>query len=182
MLKWLSARALSALFGDGFGADLAGRGIVYLGDGVREAIDRDEQPVTRASLRPGQTYTVIARPPATRRERHLAARRSALDAKVRSATAPSRSQLRAARRLARTQRRLDRSRTGSRRHRRLAERELRRGRKFDEATRPTRRQSKLTAELDLVTAELDAARTTSLARARDGLGRRGTRPRTTVYD
>ncbi len=182
MLKWLTARALSKLFGDGFGADLAGRGIVFLGDGLREAVDRDEQSVTRATLRPGETYTVVARPSATRRERALSARRSALEKKVRSATAPTRSQRRAARRLARTQRRLDRSRVGSRRHRRLAEREARRGRRFDEVTRPTRRQERLTVELDLATAELDTARAASLARARAGLGRRATRPRTTVFD
>ena len=63
IFKWLLSIALSKLFGDGFGADLAGRGVVYLGDGVRKALDRDEIPVTTAKLTPGATYTVVARPP-----------------------------------------------------------------------------------------------------------------------
>ena len=179
--KWLSAITLSRLFGDGLGADVAGRGVVYLADNVREALDKDDERLTHVRLQPGERYTVIARPPATRRERKLAARQRQLAARQRKATRPNRKQLKAARKLSRAQRRLDRTRPDTRRWRRRLAVEQRRAERFDRVTTPTRRQARLTAELAVADASLDLARATSFERARQR--RRGSRrTRATVYD
>ncbi len=182
MLKQMSALVLSRVFGDGLGADLAGRGTVYLADEVRKALDHDEERLSTVRLRPGESYTVIARPPATRRERKLAARQRALSERDRKAARPTRRQLRAARRLARTQRRLERTKVGRRRHRRLEAAEAARGERFDQLMRPTSRQAKLHADLAAATGELDAARAESFARARAHRSSSRRRARVTVYD
>lgn len=180
IVKWLLARLLGNLFGEGFAADLAGRGVVFLADEARGAIRRDEQPVTRAKLRPGETYTVIARPRPTRRERKLATAQRAVEHRFERATRPSRPQLRAARRLSRSQRRLDRTRPGTRRHARAVRREQRRGDRFDLVMRPTRRELKLARELTALTDELRVERDANFERARRG--RRARRTRVRVYD
>ena len=182
MLKQMSAVVLSRVFGDGLGADLAGRGTVYLADEVRKALDHEDERLGTVRLRPGESYTVIARPPATRRERKLAARQRALSERDRKASVPSRRQLRAARKLARTQRRLDRTKVGRRRHRRLEAKEAARGERFDRLMRPTQRQAKLHAELAAVKNELDSARAESFARARAHRPASRRRAKVTVYD
>lgn len=182
MLQQMSALVLSRVFGDGLGADLAGRGTVYLADEVRKALDHDEERLSTVRLRPGESYTVIARPPATRRERKLASRQRALSERDHKASVPTRRQLRAARKLARTQRRLDRTKVGRRRHRRLEAKEAARGERFDRLMRPTPRQAKLHAELAAVTSELDSARAESFSRARAHRSASRRRARVTVYD
>ena len=173
MLRPLGTILLARVFGTGVAADLAARGAVYLADEARTALDRPDQRLARVRLRPGETYTVIARPPATRAERRLAARQRALRARERKVGRPTRRQLKAARRLERAQRRLDRVGPDSRRAARRARTEHARGATFDRVMRPTRRQAKVRAELDAVTAELDAARHVSFERARvRGRGRR----------
>lgn len=182
IFKWLSATALSRLFGDGFTADLAGRGVVYLAGEARKAVDREDEEVTRVRLRAGERYTVIARPPATRAERKLAASQRGLQARYDKLTRPDRKQVRLARKLARAQRRLDRSTPGSRRYpKRLAKAdEL--GLRFDRRMRPGKQLLKVATALTATTEALDASRAATLAdaRARSGLRRRRTRVR--VYD
>lgn len=180
--KALGGVILSRLFGDGLAADVAGRGTVYLADEVRKAIDHDEEQLTQVRLRPGQSYTVIARPPATRRERRLAARQRGLRERDRRQRRPSRRQLRTARRLERTQHRLDRARPGGRRERKLLERERRTGERFDRLMRPTPRQARTRAELAEVTDELDRARSVSFAAARSKLSATRRRRRVRVYE
>lgn len=182
MLRWLGATLLSRIFGDGLAADVAARGVVYLADNARDALRHDEEPVTRVRLTPGETYTVIARPPASRRERKLAARVADLEERDRRASVPTRRQLRSARRLARTQRRLDRARDGSRRQRRLRVTEERRGERFDRLTAPSRRQRRVHQELAAARAELERLRGASFERARSGRAARSRRSRTRVYD
>ncbi len=179
ILKWLLARLLGNLFGEGFGADLAGRGVVYLGDQARDALRKDEERVTLARLRPGETYTVVARPKPTRRERKLAAAQRGVEQRFDKASRPSRAQLRAGRRLERTQRRLDRSKEGTGRHARLVRKEQRRGDRFDRVMRPSRRQLRLAAELTTLTQQLGEERDRNFERAR---GTRRRRTRTRVYD
>ncbi len=166
LARQLGTVVLARIFGDGMGADLAARGTVYLADGVRQAIERPDERLTRVRLRPGESYTVIARPPATRTERRLADRQRALQDRRDRMDRPSRRQLRAARRLARTQRRLDRARPDGRRARRLQARERARGAHFDKVMRPTRRQAAVHAELSAVSERLDSARSASFDRAR----------------
>ena len=180
--KWLSAVALSRVFGDGFGADVAGRGVVYLADNVREALDKDDEQLTHVRLQPGERYTVIARPPATRSERKLAARQRALSDRERKATRPTRKQLKAARKLSRAQRRLDRARPGTRKERKRLAVEHRRAVRFDAVTTPTRKQARLTSQLVEANAELDLARAASFERARQHRRSSPRRKRTTVYD
>lgn len=182
MLRQLGAVAFSRVFGDGLVADLAARGTLYLSEGSRHALERPDEHLTQVRLRPGETYTVIARPPASRHERRLAARQAALRERDRRMSRPTRRQLRAARKLERTQVRLDRARPGGRRARRLEATEERRGERFDSVMRPTRKQSRSHAELASVTEELDRSRKDSFERARirRGAARRPTRSR--VFD
>ncbi len=182
MLERLGTIVLARLFGDGLSADLAARGTVYLAEGLRDSLDRPEERLTRVRLRPGDTYTVIARPAASRRERRLAARQRSLRDRDRRMSRPSRRQLRAARRLERTQVRLDRVRPGGRRARRLAEAEERRGDCFDKVMRPTKRQARSHAELASVTEELADARQVSFELARSHRPRTRRRARVRVYD
>ena len=67
MIRFLGTRVLAHLFGEGLGADIAARGVVYLADGAREAIERPEERLGAVRLLPGDTYSVIARPPADTR-------------------------------------------------------------------------------------------------------------------
>lgn len=182
IVKWLSGVALSRVFGDGFAADLAGRGTVYLADEVRKALGREDEEITRVRLRPGERYTVVARPPATRQERKLFSQQRALADSYDRLTRPRRRQLRAARQLVKAQRRLDKADPGSRKYaRRRAEAEQL-GLRFDRVMRPSRKQVKVAGALTTVTRQLEASRATSLehARATSGLRRRRTRVR--VYD
>ena len=182
ILQWLSATAISKLFGDGFGADLAGRGTVFLADEARKAIHREDEQITRVRLRPGERYTVIARPPATRRERKLATSQKALQRRYEQLNRPSRKQLRAAKRLARSQRKLDRTSPNSRRRARREQLELARGRRFDHRMRPSRQLVKVAAALSSTSTQLDASRAAGLEHARAGSKRRSRRERITVYD
>ncbi len=182
MIRFLGTRILAHLFGEGLGADLAARGVVYLADGAIEAIERPEERLGAVRLRPGDTYTVIARPPATRRERRLAARQGSLRERDRRLRRPNRRQYRAARRLERTQIRMGRARPDGRRATRLGRREASQGARFDKLTAPTRRQRRVSDELSAVTAELDASRAVSFERAAARRSRARRRGRIHVYD
>lgn len=182
MIKWLSATALAKIFGDGFGADLAARGIVYLGDEVRDALDRDDLPVTTVKLQPGETYSVIARPAPTRRERKLASTDKAARARLHKASKPTRAQLRAARKLERAQKRLDRATPGSRRWRRRRAKERRLGERFDRLIAPSKKQSKRRQAAESAAAELRAERAANFDRARSKLSKKARRPSRRVYD
>ncbi len=186
MIRQLKELALDQfrhrVLGDGLMGELAGRGISYLGDNVREALRHADESVSSVRLEPGERYTVIARPAPTRAERKLSDRERTLREQHRRASRPSRAQLKAARRLARTQRRLDRTKPGSRRSRRLERRERRRGARFDRVMTPTKKQAKLSASLERTSAELAERRATSFAKARAGRTGGSRRPRVTVYD
>lgn len=182
ILQRLSAVAISKLFGDGLGADLAGRGAVFLASATRQAIDRDDEQITRVRLRPGERYTVIARPPATRRERRLATSQKALVQRYEHLSRPTRSQIRAAKRLARSQRKLDRTSPNSRRRATREQVELRRGRRFDQRLRPSKKLLKVSAALSSTSHELAESRAEQFERARSGTRRWSRRERVTVYD
>lgn len=183
MLKWLAAKAFSQLYGDGFVADLAGRGTVLLGDGIREAIDRDPESLTSVRLKPGESYVVVARPPATRAERKAKRRRRKAKSQLDSVSHPTRRQLKSARRLSRTQRKLGRKRhPESRRGRRLQKREAEQAERFDRVTTPTKRQVLLRNRFEQADAELTAMEAASFDRARRGLRRRPRRGNTKWYD
>jgi hypothetical protein len=180
--KWLSAIALSRLFGDGFTADLAGRGVVYLAGEARRAVDRDDEDITRVRLRAGERYTVVARPPATRAERKLAASQRGLQSRYDKLTRPSRSQVKLARRLAKAQRTLDRTRPNSRRLPARAARAEQLGLRFDRSMRPSKQLLKVASSLTATTDALDASRAATLAEARSRGGLRRRRTRVRVYD
>lgn len=170
------------VLGDGLTGELAARGIAYLGENVREAIDHPDERLTSVRLEPGDEFTVVARPPATRVERKLADRERRLRERRQKVDRPSRAQLRTARRLEKVQRRIDRRRPGSRRARRLVRRESRLAARFDRVMAPTKQQVKVHTALERVSSELAERRATSLAHARARRGRKGTRPRVTVYE
>ena len=179
---WLWSTLISKAVGDGLGAEVAGRASVYLVDEARKAVDRDEVPVSQVRLRPGETYTVLARPAPTRRERQLARRKAALADRTREMERPTRRQRRAARRLRSSQRRLDRRRVGTARHARAAAREARRGASFDRVMEPGRRLVAVRQELDQVSHELDAVRSARFGAARRKRGLEGRPERVHLYD
>lgn len=164
----LRRTAVERTVGGGFGAELADRGIDWLSKETREALDRSPQHVSSATLKPGETLTVVARPRASRRERKLAERARDLEKKERELSRATRRQRRSARRLRRAQRHLDSRRPGSRRWRRAAAAEAKLGRRFDAVTAPTKKLVGVRDELNRTVAELDALRTESFERARDG--------------
>jgi hypothetical protein len=181
MWAWLWAQLVSKALGDGFGAEIAGRASVYLVDEARKAVDKEPEPVTGVRLRPGESFTVTARPAPTREQRKLAAAQRSLRERDRRLNRPSRRQLRAARSLRRRQRRLDRRHAGTRRYDRAAAKERAAGERFDRVMRPTRRQAAVRSELDAVTRRLDDSRSGSMAKVRARTGR-GRRPHSQVYD
>lgn len=180
MLTWITGKALAALFGDGFGAELAGRGTAYLASEAGKAIRRDDERVTRVRLRAGESYTVVARPPQTRHERKLAAEQSSLLRKYQSLTRPSRSQIRLAKKLSRAQRRLARTKADSRKFEKRSLAEERLGLEFDRKMRPSKREVKVATRLDAVTNELDSLREAQMSRV-NARRKRRRRERVTIY-
>jgi len=173
MLEVLRSVAVRNLFGGGVSGTLADRGIDFIVEESRKAIRPEAEHLSSVTLRPGETYTVIARPKASRTERRLADRADALAAKERKLSATHRKQRKAARRLRSAQRRVDRRRPTSRRGRRAQRVEARRARRFDAVTDPSRKLSEVREELAKVTAELEAVRADSFAKAsgqRSGAG------------
>ena len=158
MLEQLIHRLLGRLVGDGLGGELAARGTTFLADELRRSVARQSEGLTSVRLRPGESYLVVARPKATRRERKLAAAQRSLAERDQRLSRPTRAQLRSARELSSVQRRLRRARPGSRRARRLEAREAKQGARFDEIIRPTRRQVEVRRQLESVTSQLDASR------------------------
>jgi hypothetical protein len=180
--SWLWAKVLSSLLGDGFAADVTGRAAVYLAGEARKAVDRDEVPVSSVRLRPGESYTVVARPAPTRQERKLAKQKAALQAQERHLGRPTRRQRRSARKLRAAQRRLDRRKVGTRRHAAAAAREALRGERFDRLMTPSRRQVAVHEQLDRVTAELDELRAERFSAVRRKRGLTGRREKVTFHD
>ena len=72
MLQRLWEWLLPRVFGEGMASGVAVRGTEFLGKEISQAVHKEDQDVTRVRLRAGESYTVVARPPATRRERKLA--------------------------------------------------------------------------------------------------------------
>jgi hypothetical protein len=177
MLRYMRDRALRWVFGAGMGATLADRGIDWLSGETRKAIAKEPVDLARVTLRPGETYTVIARPPATRAERRLArAARGLGDAEQKLSAATPR-QRRAARKLRSAQRHLDRTREGTRRHRRAVAAEAEAARRFDKVMAPSAKLRRVRADKARVDAELDLRREASFRSVRSAS------PMTaTVYD
>lgn len=167
---WLWAMIVKKALGDGFGAEVAGRASVYLVDEARKAVDRDETPVSNVRLRPGESYTVVARPAPSKQERKLAKRKAALQSRERQMSAATRRQRRSARRLRSAQHQLDRRRTGTRRHAAAAAREAREGERFDRVMEPSRQLVAVRGELERVSTELDDVRSRRFAAARSKRG------------
>ena len=178
----LWAKLLRELFGDGLGADVAARSTIYLVDEARKAVDREPERITGVRIQPGETYTVIARPPATRQERKLAAEQRRLQERDRAMARPGRKQLKSARRLKKAQRKLDRRRPGSRRYLRAAAAEEAAGARFDRVMRPSRKQAAVHTALQDTTSRLDDTRALSMDAAREKSGRGGRRSQTRVFD
>jgi hypothetical protein len=178
MLEQLIHNLLGRVFGDGLGGELASRGTTFLADELRRSVSRESEGLTSVRLRPGESYLVVARPRATRRERKLAVAQRSLAERDQRLSRPNRSQIRSARRLRKVQRCMRRARPGSRRARRLAALEAKRGARFDDVIRPTRRQVDVRRQLQSVTAQLDASRAerfdaAAASRRRLRPGRRG---------
>ncbi len=180
MASRVRATIVDSVFGGGLHADIAERAIDWLEEEGRRALGTEHETITRVRLEPGETYTVVARPKATRAERKLARRSKGLTEAERRMSRPTHRQFRAARKLARAQRRLDARTPGSRRWARAAACEQGRGARFDKVMTPSKRLARTRAELAEVDGTLVGMRAASLERARARRGHR--RERTTVYD
>jgi hypothetical protein len=166
MIETLRDLTVRKVFGGGIQGSLAEKGIDWLVEETRAAIRGEEESLDAVKLRPGDTYMVIARPPATRRERKLAARVDGLETAEAKLSRATTRQKRTARRLARAQRILDRRKLGTARHRRAATAEARLGRRFDQIMAPSKRLAKVRSELAAATSELERSRASSLRTAR----------------
>jgi hypothetical protein len=183
MWEILRDNLLSRVFGDGLGADLAARGTTYLADEVRRSSDRTPERLTGVRLRPGESFTVIARPPATREQRKLAAAKKHLLERDEHLSRPSRKQLKAARSLHKRQRRLDRRKPGTSRAARAEAKEARAAARFDQVMAPTKRHAKVLAALADTSSRLDASRDESMREVQAHTRRRvPRRDRVRVYD
>lgn len=178
MLEILRDLIVRRVFGGGLQGSLAEKGIDWLIDETHAAVRGEPQTLEQVTLRPGDTYTVIARPPATRRERRLAAALDSLESTERRLSRATRHQRRVARRLSRAQHRLDRRRPGTPRHRRAATREARLARRFDDVMAPSRKLTRVRSDLASTRHELERSRAASLRSAR--IARRRTAS-STVY-
>ncbi|KLR60108.1 hypothetical protein IMCC26207_110354 [Actinobacteria bacterium IMCC26207] len=182
MLQNLWEWLLSRVFGEGMASGVAVRGTEFLGKEISQAVHREDQEVTRVRLRAGESYTVVARPPATRRERKLAKSERSLNRKFEALNRPTKSQLRSARRLSRAQRRMGPATPLSKRGRKRAQKEAALGRRFDQKMRPSKQQLKVARELTATKNQLDASRAVSLQLARRKNRIRRRRTKVTVYD
>lgn len=178
MIETLRDLTVRKVFGGGIQGSLAEKGIDWLLDETRAAIRGEPESLEAVKLQPGETYTVIARPPATRRERKLAAAVEALGATEAKLSRATRRQKRTARQLAKAQRRLDRRKPATARYRRAATTEARLAQRFDKAMAPSKRLIRVRAELESATRELERARAASLRSARSARKRSDT---STVY-
>lgn len=168
MIETLREWTVRKVFGGGIQGSFAEKGIDWLVDETRAALRGESESLESVRLQPGETYTVIARPPATRRERRLAAEVDALSATEAKLSRATRRQKRVARRLAKVQHRMDRRRPGTRGHRRVAAEEARLARRFDNVMAPSKRLTKVRAELATATRQLERSRAASLRNARAG--------------
>lgn len=182
-MRWqrLVDQGVRRVFGEGLEADLAHRGVDKLAKEVALARRRRPERLTGVRLEPGETYKVVARPPASTAERRAAKRERAAFARYRALTRPTRRQYAAARRLEKVQRRLALARPGSRRHVRAAQAEAAAGERFDRLMTPTSRQARATAEYHAARDELAGLREASFERAR-AARRRGRGTRVRVYE
>ncbi|MEI7887778.1 MAG: hypothetical protein WCJ04_10320 [Actinomycetes bacterium] len=182
MLSQLWESLLSRVFGEGMVSGIAVRGTEFLGTEITKAIHQEDQEVTRVRLRAGERYTVVARPPATRRERKLAKSQRGLDRRFAAITRPKKSQLRAARKLSRVQRRMGTTPPATKRGLKRARKEAALGRRFDQKMRPSKQQLKVARELTATTQQLESSRAISLQLARRKNRIRRRRTKVTVYD
>jgi len=182
-VRWqrLVDQSVRGLFGEGLEADLAHRGVEKLAKEAALVRTRRPERLTGIRLEPGETYKIVARPPATKAERRAAKRERAAFAKYRELTRPTRQQLKAATRLEKAQRKLARSTPGSRRHTRATLAEVALGERFDVVMTPSAKQAKVTAEYHEARDALARLRDDSFERARAARRpRRG--PRVRVYE
>ncbi len=180
-LQRLVDQSVRRVFGEGLEADLAHRGVEKLAKEAALVRNRRPERLTGIRLEPGETYKIIARPPATKAERRAAKRERAAFAKYRELTRPTRKQLKAATRLEKVQRKLARSTPGSRRHTKAERAEAALGARFDQVMTPTPKQARATDEYHAARDELARLRDQSFERARSARRpRRG--PRVRVYE
>ena len=158
MLEYIRSTIMRGIFGGGLSGDLAERGLGWLSTQTRSAIARQDQPVTKVRLRPGETYTVIARPKATKLERRLARKQAGFTAAEKKLSVPTRRQKSAARKLQRSQRQMSRRKMNSRRFRNARRRELRDGAKFDRLIAPSKKLLLVRSELSRTEKTLSAVR------------------------
>ncbi len=168
MLEQLRGLFVRKVFGDGIQGMMADKGIDWLRDEFAKARNAEPEFLDEVRLRPGDSYTIIARPPATRRERKLASRVEQLRADEEKLARTRRSQRRSARALAKMQRRLDRRRPGTARYRRAKRNEARAAARFDAVMKPSQKLVKVRRDLASATKELQTLRGQSFLAARAG--------------
>jgi len=181
MWRRITDAGVRRIFGDGFEADLAHRGVDRLNTELRQSFRRAPEQLTGIRLHPGESYTVVARPAPTRQERRVAKVERAAFQRHRAASRPTARQLSVAHKLERAQRRLATAKVGSRRHRRAVATEAQLGAIFDRRMKPSARQERAASDYEAAATELTSLRSASYERARTRR-RRGSGPRVRVFD
>ena len=158
----LRTAALDKVFGGGVGGFVAATALSW---GIEQLKKRND-PVTLevSSLRPGEQYVVTTRPAMQRPERKLTKKRDAASRKLDALTAPSRSTIRTAKKLAKAQRQTARRSEGTPRFERSERRVERYGTKFDAKTVPSRKVAALQRKVDAYDVVLAEQRAAALAR------------------
>lgn len=177
MFEFLRDTIVRWVFGGGIGGSIALRGVDWLVDESRQAVAKRPVELSRANLQPGDSFTVIARPPDSKAERKLAKRSAELARTEQRLSATTARRRKAARKLRKAQKRLDRRRPGTRRHANALVAERAAAKRFDKVMSPSRKLAALRTEKERVDAELAARREVSFRKAAGS-----SRPRVTVYD
>jgi hypothetical protein len=141
---------------------LAGWAWRKLAEGVRH----DPELLDVSTLKPGETYTITTRPAPSRRERKLAKKTGAAQAKVDKATRTTRSQRGTARALDRARRKAAKATTGSAAHMEQTQRAAKLETRYDVLVAHTERQQRLIDTLTTLQAELQAEQDARLVKAR----------------
>lgn len=156
--KRLAERGLRRFLGDSSSAWVATTLLTWTAGRLGEAFRDRPETVARLDLRPGERFSVSARPALTRRERKLLDEREELARRVDRALRPRRRQRRVAKELRAAERRLARRRSGSRRHRKASVEVSALSDELERVSRPRRGARGLQKRLDLLDRELDAER------------------------
>lgn len=169
--------ALAKVFGGGVTGWAATTSVVWAARKARVVLGSAPERLATLDVRAGETLTLTARPPVSRRERKLAATEAELLKDLRRLRTPDRAQRKVERSLVAAQAKLAKAKPGSRRQLRRSAEVAKLTAELGRRRRPGRKERRLDSQLRSTRRELDTVRATVQATARAGA-----RPPTSVTD